>query len=100
MAVKKTTKAKKTGTMPRKNAVTKKPAGNVTKGKKNKFAGAKSIQLTENSIAVTRVESKNERGKYQKTETRRYYPQTRENMLELSQAISGREMKKATFEYK
>lgn len=99
MALKKTN-AKKRAPMPKKNGIMRISPGKAAKAKKNKFEGAKSIQLTKKNIVVTRVVSKNEPGAYVKVESRRYYPQTPENMQELARAIGGREVKKAGFELK
>lgn len=99
MALKKTN-TKKNAPMPKKNGLMKVSPGKAARVKKSKFEGAKSIQLTKKNIVVTRVVSKNEPGAYVKVESRRYYPQTPENMQELARAVSGREVKKAGFELK
>ena len=68
--------------------------------KKNIFAGASEISITENNIAVTRSVSKSVNGKYSERTTREYHDQTPANMRAVNDIVSKSAVKKITVKLK
>ncbi len=64
--------------------------------KKDIFTGATEIALTDNKIVVTRQQSKNIKGKFEKREVREYHDKTPANMSALNRKLSANAPKKVS----
>lgn len=66
------------------------------------FRGAKSIEITKNSISVTHASSKAVKGLFEKMERRRYVPKTEETVAEVKAALyaDSAKVKKVRVEFK
>ena len=62
--------------------------------KRDIFAGAKEVAITENKIAVIRTVSENVNGRYEKREVREYHDKTPANMAALDRKLSSAPTKK------
>jgi len=68
--------------------------------KKDIFTGATEVALTDNKIVVTRLQSKNVKGKFEKREVREYHDKTPANMNALNRKLSSDPMKKVSVKFK
>ena len=71
----------------------------VTK-KKNPFAGASEVSITQNKIAVTKSCNQSGKGNYKSESTRTYHEKTPANMKALDELMNGQAVKKVTVKFK
>lgn len=68
--------------------------------KKNPFAGASEVSITQNKIAVTKSSNQSGKGNYKSESTRTYHDKTPANMKALDELMSGQTVKKVTVKFK
>lgn len=68
--------------------------------KKNPFAGASEVSITQNKIAVTRSSNQSGKGNYKSESTRSYHDKTPANMKALDELMNGQTVKKVTVKFK
>lgn len=68
--------------------------------RKNPFAGASEVSITQNKIAVTRSSNQSGKGNYKSESTRSYHDKTPANMKALDELMNGQTVKKVTVKFK
>ena len=67
--------------------------------RKNPFAGASEVSITQNKIAVTRSSNQSGKGNYKSESTRSYHDKTPANMKALDELMNGQTVKKVTVKF-
>lgn len=91
-------KTKKPACKPKSKTVKRKQA--LPAKKRDIFAGAKEVAITENKIAVIRTVSENVNGRYEKREVREYHDKTPVSMAALDRKLSSAPTKKVCVKFK
>lgn len=64
--------------------------------KKNIFAGASEVSVTDNKFIVTRIKTEQKDGRYEKREVREYHDKTPENVRAFNDRVTNSPVKKVS----